>query len=273
MATANVNGVRLFYEITGTGEIPLVLVHGSWVSHHSWDLVVPRLARSFRVLAYDRRGHSESQRLTVQGSIREDVADLAALIEHLGLAPAWVAGNSFGASTTLWLAGQRPDLFRGLIAHEPTLVSLLAEDPAMAPMLEEIGRRITAVVERIASGDYAGAAEQFVETVALGPGSWVQLPPEFQQTLVENAPTFLDEANDPEHFDFDLQWIKAFPRPALLTTGGQSPPTFAPVVAKLAQFLPHAEVVTFSGAGHIPHVTHPDVYVEAITRFTRKHQV
>ena len=96
--------------------------------------------------------------------------------------------------------------------------------------------------------------------------------PEFQETLIENAPTFLDEANDHEHFDFDLQWIKAFPRPALFTTGGQSPPTFAPVVANLAQVLPQAEVVTFSGAGHIPHVTHPDAYVEAITRFTHKQQ-
>ena len=124
MATATINGVQIFYELSGTGEVPLVLVHGSWVSHHSWDLVVPRLAESFRVLTYDRRGHSESQRLTAQDSVREDVADLAALIEHLELAPAWVAGNSFGASITLRLAAERPDLFRGLIAHEPPLYLL-----------------------------------------------------------------------------------------------------------------------------------------------------
>ena len=59
MATANVNGVRLRYELNGTGDV-LVLVHGSWTSHHSWDRVLPRLADSFRVLTYDRRGHSES---------------------------------------------------------------------------------------------------------------------------------------------------------------------------------------------------------------------
>ena len=271
MATANINGVELFYELSGTGEVPLVLVHGSWVSHHSWDLVLPSLAESFRVLAYDRRGHSESQRPTGQGSVREDAADLATLIEHLGLAPAWVAGNSFGASIILRLAGERPDLFRGFIAHEPPLFSLLVEDRAVAPMLEEVGGTIAAIVERIASGDYAGAAEQFVETVALGPGSWVQLPPEFQQTLIENAPTFLDETNDPEYFDFDLQWIRGFSQPALLTLGDQSPPTFGPVVAKLAEALPRVEVLTFPDAGHIPHVTDPDAYVESIIAFTRKH--
>jgi hypothetical protein len=47
MATANVNGIRLFYKLSGTGEIPLVLVHGSWVSHHDGDLVVPGLADSY----------------------------------------------------------------------------------------------------------------------------------------------------------------------------------------------------------------------------------
>ena len=85
--TVNVNGVRLAYEIHGTGEIPLVMVHGSWFSRRNWDPVVPKLAESFRVVTYDRRGHGESDQTSGQGSVSEDVADVAALIEHLGLAP------------------------------------------------------------------------------------------------------------------------------------------------------------------------------------------
>lgn len=270
MPIANVNSIRLFYELSGTGEVALVLVHGSWGSHHYWDLVVPRLAESFQVLTYDRRGHSESERPSQQGSVREDVADLAALIEHLDLAPAWVVGNSFGASITLRLAGERPDLLRGIIVHEPPLFALLADDPATAPMLEEAGNRIAAVVDRIASGDHAGAAEQFVETVALGPGSWAQFLPDVQQTFIENAPTFLDEARDSEQLAFDPGWITTFSRPALLTTGDQSPPAFAPVVARLTAALPNSERVTFPGAGHIPHATHPDAYIEATIAFIRK---
>jgi pimeloyl-ACP methyl ester carboxylesterase len=240
-------------------------------SHHDWDLVVPRLADSFRVLTYDRRGHSQSERPTAQGSVREDVADLAALIEHLELAPAWVAGNSFGASIALRLAGERPDLLRGLIAHEPPLFSLLGDDPALAPLLAEVKQRVRAVVERIASGDHAGAAEQFVETVALGPGAWAQIPSEVRQTMIENAPTFLDEAGDPEQLTFDLASVTELSQPALLTLGDQSPAIFAPVIAKLAKALRRVQVVTFPGAGHIPHATHPDAYVEAITAFTGTH--
>ena len=159
---------------------------------------------------------------------------------------------------------------QGVIAHEPPLFSLLAADPAMSPLLEEFGKRSASVVERIAAGDHAGGAEQFMEEIALGPGSWAQLPPDQQQICIENAPTFLDNARDPEAFAFDLAWIEDFSKPVLLTNGDQSPPTFAPVIAKLASALPKAEVVAFPGAGHIPHITHPEAYTEAITAFVQK---
>jgi pimeloyl-ACP methyl ester carboxylesterase len=263
----SVNGVQIFYELDGHGDVPLVLVHGSWGSHHGWDLVTPALRTSFRVLAYDRRGHSQSERPHAQGSVREDVADLAGLIESLSLAPAWVAGNSFGASIALRLAGARPDLLRGVIAHEPPLLALLAGDPATAPMLEETSRRVHVVAERIAAGDHAGAAEQFVETVALGPGSWSQLTPDLKQTFIENAPTFLDEVRDPDQLAFDVAELRAFSRPGLLTLGDQSPPVFAPVIVRLREAAPRLAVATLPGSGHIPHVTHPGVYVERITAF------
>lgn len=82
MPTIQANGVDLFYELTGTGD-PMVLVHGSWVDQSSWATVVRALADSFQVLAYDRRGHSRSQRPDSQGSVHEDAADLGALLDAL----------------------------------------------------------------------------------------------------------------------------------------------------------------------------------------------
>ncbi len=122
MAIDSFNGVRLCYELTATRDVSLVLVHGSWGSHQQWSDVTPELSKSVRVLSYDRRGHSESDCPSGQGSVRGDVADLAALIESLGLAPAYVAGNSFGSSIALRLAGEHPDLVRGVILHEPPLL-------------------------------------------------------------------------------------------------------------------------------------------------------
>ena len=269
MAYAAVNGIRLYCELEGTHGPPLVLVHGSWDSLHDWDAIVPALATSFRVLRYDRRGHSQSERLNGQGSIDDDVADLAALIDHFRLAPAWVIANSFGGSISLRAASSRAAQFRGLIAHEPPLFGLLADDPAIAPLLADVQKKINAVADRIESGDHAGATEQFVETVALGPGMWAKMPREGQEVMIENAPTFLDESRDPEQVAFDLAWIRGFNRPTLLTMGDESPPFFAPVIRKLAGALPQVKVVTIKGAGHVPHVTHPEAYVAEIEGFIR----
>ena len=122
MPTATVNGVRLSYTIIGDEGPPLVLVHGSWADGGDWELVVPALAEHFRVLTYDRRGHSQSERPPGQGSLDEDAADLAALIEQLELAPAHVVGHSSGGSIVLRLAARRPELFRSLSVQEPALL-------------------------------------------------------------------------------------------------------------------------------------------------------
>ena len=265
-----VNGVRIAYADTGGTGVPLVLVHGSWGSHHNWDQVVPGLAGRFRVVSFDRRGHSDSESVPGQGHFSEDVADLAALIEVLGLAPAWVVGNSAGAVITLQLAAVRPDILRGIVVHEPPLFGLLEEGRAEAIALAEIeAGPFTEVGRRIVAGDHAGAAEQFVDQVALGPGSWAQLPEPMRAMMTRNAPTYLDEENDPEAGAVDEAQLARYDGPVLITSGDQSPPIFQPVQTRLAQLLPQAVRSTYAGAGHIPHVTHSEEYVAELVAFVQ----
>jgi pimeloyl-ACP methyl ester carboxylesterase len=269
MSDAHVNDVDLHYELSGSGP-PLVLVHGSWGDHHNWDLVVPTLSESFQVLTYDRRGHSASERPETQGSVFEDADDLAALVEQLGLAPAHIGGNSFGAAITLRAASRRPDIFRTLIAHEPPLFPLLAGTD-FQPALEEVQRRIGAVVELLAAGDHEAGARLFVETVGFGEGAWEgQLTPEMRATFVHNAPTFLDETRDPDSLMMDLDALGGFAKPSLLTSGTTSPPFFAPVVDMVAAAIPGAQRTTIAGADHVPHVSVPDRYVELVTTFVEQ---
>ncbi len=110
-------------------------------------------------------------------------------------------------------------------------------------------------------------ARRFVEIV-LGPATWdTFLPDEVKRMLINNAPTFLDETRDPEILTMDLNALSGFSRPVLLSDGSESPPFFAPVLEKLATVLPNATRKTFSGAGHVPHFTHPQEYAAAITEF------
>ncbi|HEU4511778.1 MAG TPA: alpha/beta hydrolase [Nocardioidaceae bacterium] len=269
-ASAVINGVRISYASTaGPGE-PLVLVHGSWGSRHHWDPVIPGLAGHFQVVAYDRRGHSESERPPGQGSFAQDVDDLAELIEHLRLAPAWVVGNSAGAVITLKLAAARPELLRGIVVHEPPMWSLVHEGTAgRAAFAEAANGPLAEVLRRIELGDNAGAAELFVEEVALGAGCWPELPVSMRETMVHNAPTFLDEGRDPEAATIDEAALARFAGPVLLTSGDQSPPLFGPVLDRLEQVLPHPLRRTYVGAGHVPYVTHPEQYIASLIDFAR----
>lgn len=267
MPTSKINNATLYWEMNGRAGEPLVLVHGSWGDHHNWDSVAGELAKAFRVLTYDRRGHSASERLPGQGTAAEDVDDLIALIEHLGLAPAHIAGNSFGAAITLKAAAKRQDLFRSMIIHEPPLFGLLQYDASAQQALQLVNERVQGVLGLIEAGSIEEATAAFMEKIAMGPGSWEKLPEAAKRIFISNALTWYDEMQDPQGLQIDLSPLSAFRHAALLSVGGASPSFFPLVIDKIKLVMPHAERITFNGAGHVPHLSHPAEYVEALRHF------
>jgi pimeloyl-ACP methyl ester carboxylesterase len=265
MATAELNGVRLHVEEKGAGD-PLVLVHGSWDDRHVWALVEDGLARRFRVLRYDRCGHTDSEGRAAD-TRRGDEDDLAALIESLGCGPVDVAANSFGGSIALGLAARRPELFRSLCAHEPPLIGLAVEDPEVAGFTAAMGP----VRQLIAAGRHEEAARAFVDGVV--PGAWGMLPADQRERLAGNAPTFAAEIDDPAGFDLDLEGLSRVRFPILLTQGDQSPAFFARVIARISAAVPSVEVRTLAGAGHVPHETNADEYVALVEGWVREEAV
>jgi pimeloyl-ACP methyl ester carboxylesterase len=266
MPRLRVNGVEVYYEMIGEGD-PLVLVHGGWSDHNSWRLVVDEFARSYQVVVYDRRGHSQSDRVTAPDVFRAHEEDLGALIERLGVAPAHVVGNSIGGSIALRLGGRRPDVFLSVCAHEPPSLDVLRGDPKTEALADDQVTKLAAVERRLAAGDMEEGARLFFETIALGPGAWEQLPKQSRRMYVINAPTFLAEMRDPEQLRLDLEGLARFPHPTLLTNGDNSRPEFAAVVATLARAMPRAKRKTIIGAGHVPHVTHPTDYARITLEF------
>jgi pimeloyl-ACP methyl ester carboxylesterase len=266
VAYEEVNGARLYYERHGQGD-PLVLVHGSWVNAASWDLIVPRLAESFQVLVYDRRGHSRSERPEGQGSVHEDVDDLGVLLETLYRAPAHVVTNSLGGNIALRLAAKRPELVRSLCCQEPPLFGLLADDPEGQELLQHGARTLEAIGERIAAGDHEGAARTFVEEMVLGPDAWDEVPPQMRAVFVENAPTFLDELLDPDVLGADRKGLTSLEVPTRLTEGSETPPVFSRVIDRLMELVPNATRETIKGTGHVPELTDPERYIETIVAF------
>lgn len=260
------DGTKLHHDVAGAGD-PLVLVHGSWGDSIGWGFVTPGLAETFRVVTYDRRGHGQSGGPPAEGTVHDDVADLASLIEQLDLGPANVCGSSYGTNISLRLAIERPELVRRVAGHEPPLLAVLADKDEHAGIYGQTKASMEAVRRHLESGDHTAGAELFVEEVAIGRGMWAVLPPEMQDTFTRNGPTFLGELRDPDALAIDVDALAAIPMPLLLTDGDASSPMFAPIIAVLADALPDAQRHTFAGAGHVPQLTHPEDYVATVTGF------
>jgi pimeloyl-ACP methyl ester carboxylesterase len=207
--------------------------------------------------------------VAIGGATRDDVSDLIGLLEVLRFAPAHVVGNSFGASIVLRMAAARPELFRSLIVHEPPLFGLLKDDPDAKQALAAVQERMSAVVSLLTAGDSRAGARQFVETIAFGPSAWQELREPVRETFVFNAPTWLDEVHDPDALELDLSALSGFGAPALLTIGDQSAPFFPLVVDRIAAAMPRASLRTYAGAGHVPHLSHPEEYVRVVTDFAK----
>jgi pimeloyl-ACP methyl ester carboxylesterase len=267
MPFVDVHGARLYYEVRGDVGDPIVLVHGSWVDHTTWNLVAPRLSESFQLLLYDRRGHSQSGPTSVRGTIVDDALDLAALLESTGLYPAHVLGSSMGGSVVLRLAERRPELFRSLLVHEPPVYDLIRNDPGWAAQIAALRVDFERIADQIRRGQIEEGARDFWETFGGPVGSWERLRPELKSTFTANAPTWLEEFEDPGATSADPVALSEFLMPALLTTGANSVAWQQEISNRLAALFPNVTRQTLPNTGHLPHLTNPDLFLGVVQAF------
>lgn len=98
---------------------PLLLVHGGRDQKRSWDRVAARLAKRYRVIAHDLRGHGQSDWVSDGDyGVMDHVFDLASLVETLGLESLTLIGHSLGGNIALRYAGLYPDKLEKLVAIE-----------------------------------------------------------------------------------------------------------------------------------------------------------
>jgi pimeloyl-ACP methyl ester carboxylesterase len=114
---AEVNGTRLYYEVAGTGD-PIVLIHGNFGDRRYFDGQFDALARLHRVLRYDVRGYGKSLQPDA-GVAYSDFEDLEALMAHLDIDRAHIAGFSMGSAIAVDFCLAFPDECSSLIAIGP----------------------------------------------------------------------------------------------------------------------------------------------------------
>lgn len=114
---APVNGLRIYYEVHGPSRgTPLVLLHGGDPAiETSWRKVLPALARTRRVIAFDQQGHGRTADVDRPFTFEGSADDAAALLTHLKIAKADLMGFSNGANIAMQVAIRHPELVRRLV--------------------------------------------------------------------------------------------------------------------------------------------------------------
>jgi non-heme chloroperoxidase len=106
VGTENSAGIEIYYKDHGTGQ-PVVLIHGYPLSGRGWDQQVPALLDAgYRVITYDRRGFGQSSQPAAGYDYDTFAADLSALLEHLNLHDAVLAGHSMGTGEVIRYLGR-----------------------------------------------------------------------------------------------------------------------------------------------------------------------
>ncbi|CAL9496598.1 alpha/beta fold hydrolase [Streptomyces sp. enrichment culture] len=248
--------MTLAYDVAGTGPA-VVLLHSSVCDRRMWDPQWPDLAAAgYRVVRCDFRGHGDSP---VPDGPHSDAADVAELMEHLGIGRAALVGSSYGGRVALELAASRPEAVTALAL----LCSAL---PGHAPGagLRAFDEREEALFE---ADDLPGAVELNVAT-------W--LGPDATDEVREQVRAMQRRA-------FELQWTaEGFPSPrpevdlrritvpCLAVSGGHDLPDFREMAATIAAQAPAARHLELPWAGHLPSLERPEETTALLTHFLKE---
>ena len=111
----NVNGMQLYYEVSGRGD-PLIVLHGAYMNIPSMGPIIPKLARTHKVYALELQGHGRTTDIDRPITYPNLADDVAAFMDAVGLKKADVFGYSMGAAVGLQLAIRHPEKVNKLAA-------------------------------------------------------------------------------------------------------------------------------------------------------------
>jgi pimeloyl-ACP methyl ester carboxylesterase len=251
---AELEGGRLYYETTGSGDA-IVLIHGNAGDRRHWDAQFDALAKEHRVVRYDVRGFGQSS-LPVEGEPYSNHEDLAALLDHLSIRSAHVAGWSMGSGIAVDFVLTYPDRMKSLISVGPWVRGY------SSPAAQAISADLRLVGAALADGGPTAAVD-----------AWMAAP-FFAATIREPAAgaRFRQIAADYSWWFFSHQAPKGEPGPSavgrtaeihvptLILTAEHDIPACLEVADLLDLSVLNSRKVILAGTGHLLHMEKPEEF-------------
>ena len=251
---------------------PLLLLHGTGASVHSWRDLMPLLAKDYAVTAIDLPRHAFTTGHDAYAmSLPSMALEIAALLKVLEIEPAAIVGHSAGAALALQLAlahGYRGPIVGLSAALRPFPGPMAQIFPAIAKALF-----INPLVPRLFAGtiDLAGGAERFM---------WRSTHSRIDAAGMACYRTLL---KNPDHAggglammaNWDLPGLRArmgeVRNPVLLIHGAKDPAIPLDWAKEAASWLPNARLDVLPGLGHLAHEEAPEKAAALIAAFLEEH--
>jgi pimeloyl-ACP methyl ester carboxylesterase len=249
MEKVTVNGISLAYERRGQGK-PLVLIHGYPLDHRIWEEVAARLEDAFDLILPDLRGFGESSTVSTAYTMYDMAADLAGLLDHLGIPRAALAGHSMGGYVALAFARLFPERVSGL-----ALISsqVLADTPERRE-----GRYAQAAqVAEQGAGVVSEMAQKLTPLKPLQP-ALAQLIGGQSVAGIVGALKAMAEREDSSPL------LPTFSFPLVLVHGNADALIPVERAREVKAMLPTAHFVELAGGGHMPMLEAPEKTAEAL---------
>jgi 3-oxoadipate enol-lactonase len=255
-----VNGVSLHFEAAGLGrDLPTIVFSNSLGTDlRIWDDVVGDLAPDFTIITYDKRGHGLSDLGKTPHTIETHVADLAGLLDDLGVGPSIICGLSVGGLIAQGLYGVRPEKICALILCDTG--SKIGNDETWSARIKAVEQQ---GIEGIAD---AVLARWF--TPGFGNAANPAYSGSRNMLVRQSAAGYMATCAAIRDADFtELTGTVSVPTLCLVGDGDQTtPPQF---VEALARSIPGARYEVIRGAGHIPCIEQPKEMATLIRDFVR----
>ena len=235
---ADVNGIKLYYAIYGSGE-PLLMLHGGLGHSDVWGNQIPAFAAKYRVIAVDSRGHGRSTRDDKPFGYDLMTDDVVALMDKLGIQKASIVGWSDGGIIGLDMAIRHPERLDKLFAFGANynlsgLKDGIDKDPTFNAYIERAGKdyeRLSATPK-----DY----EAFVNAIVQ---MWTSQP------------------------DFSKEQLGAIKSPVAISDGEHDEAIKLEHTEEMAKLIPGAKLVILPNVSHFAFWQDPEQFNKAVLDF------
>jgi pimeloyl-ACP methyl ester carboxylesterase/predicted glycosyltransferase len=270
---ADVDGVRIAYEVFGQGE-QTVLLLPPWSIVHSrmWKMQVPYLARHFRVITFDGRGNGRSDRPASvdQYGPRMLARDTVAVLDATGTADAVLGIHCGSAGAGVLVAAEQPDRVRGAFFFSPAL-------PISPPLPERTGHSFDAELPEYEgwaktnrhywAQDYRGYLEFFFDRCYPEAHSTKPVEDSIAWGLETDPETLTHTLEAPGLDEGTVRELLGQVRCPLLVIQGGEDRLVPPDRGAAFSALTGAELLELEGSGHCPNARSPVVINHALRDF------